>query len=110
MRPGADGQGRSKLRLAHGPRDFRRLDHGHFVTTQRTDVFVAQPRGAVGTICVRLRPEAAAPVLDERLQYFLDAQIGLDDLFGAGRVSLLQMCDWPARFCQSMRDCRRHEL
>jgi hypothetical protein len=36
------------------------------------------------------RPEAAACLLGERMQYFLDTRIGLDDLFGSSRVSLLE--------------------
>ena len=50
---------------------------------------VSLPRGPLGTVAVRLRPEAAACLLGERMQYFLDARIGLDDLFGTSRVSLL---------------------
>jgi len=44
----------------------------------------------LGTICVHLTPEGAATLLGERLRYLLDATIGLDDLFGAGQVSLLE--------------------
>jgi AraC-like DNA-binding protein len=40
-------------------------------------------------IGVRLRPEAATALLGERMRYFLDTPIGLDDLFGTSRVSLL---------------------
>lgn len=62
----------------------------HFVTGHQTGVIVAQPTGAVGTLGVNLRPEAAARLLGDRLQCFLDTAVGLDDIFGAGKVSLLE--------------------
>jgi hypothetical protein len=37
----------------------------------------------------KLRPEAAASVLGEHMQCFLDTRIGLDDLFGTSRIALL---------------------
>jgi AraC-like DNA-binding protein len=74
-----------------GSRGFSRRDYRrHFVAGRPAGVVVARPRGPLGTICVHLRPEAAAGLLGERLRCFLDAAIGLDDLFGAGRVSLLE--------------------
>jgi AraC-like DNA-binding protein len=66
--------------------DYRR----HFVSRRMAGVLVARPRGSLGTICVHLKPEAAASLLGERLECFLDATIGLDDLFGAGQVSLFE--------------------
>jgi AraC-like DNA-binding protein len=74
-----------------GSRSFSRPDHRrHYVSRRLAGVLVARPRGPLGTICVHLKPEAAASLLGERLQCFLDATIGLDDLFGAGQVSLLE--------------------
>jgi len=64
-------------------------EYHHFASTFHTGIVVSRPRGSLGIISVRLKPEAAASLLGERMQYFLDARIGLDDLFGAGRVSLL---------------------
>jgi AraC-like DNA-binding protein len=65
-------------------------DYRHFATKFQTGVVVARPRGPKGTICVSLRPEAAASLLGERMQCFLDAEISLDTVFGASQVSLLE--------------------
>jgi AraC-like DNA-binding protein len=73
-----------------GSRNFGMRDYRHLVTKHQTGVVVARPRGALGLILVSLRPEAAASLLGERMQCFLDATIGLDDLFGADHVSLLE--------------------
>jgi AraC-like DNA-binding protein len=64
-------------------------DYPHYATMHQTGVGVARARGALGTICVKLRPEAAASVLGERMQCFLDTRIGLDDLSGTSRIALL---------------------
>ena len=72
-----------------GSRGFSQPEYHHFATMYQTGVVVSRPRGPVGVIGIRLRPETAASLLGERMQYFLDARIGLDDLFGTRRVSLL---------------------
>jgi AraC-like DNA-binding protein len=73
-----------------GSRDFRKSDRRHFVTKFQTGVAMVQPRGPLGAIFVKLKPEAATSLLGERMQYFLDAEVGLDALFGASQVSLLE--------------------
>jgi AraC-like DNA-binding protein len=73
-----------------GSRSFGPADYRHVVIQNQTGVCVTRPRGAFGMISVTLRPEAAANLLGERMQCFLDAPIGLDALFGAGQVSLLE--------------------
>jgi len=73
---GSDGRSRSDCR--------------HFVTTLRTGVVMARPRGPLGTMCINLRPEAAASLLGDRMQCFLDAEIGLDAIFGASQIALLE--------------------
>ena len=65
-------------------------EHRHYATMHQTGIVVSRPRGPLGIIGVRLRPEAAACLLGERMEYFLDTRVGLDDLFGASRVSLLE--------------------
>jgi AraC-like DNA-binding protein len=69
---------------------FSQPEHRHFATVHQTGILVARPRGPLGVFVVRLRPEAAACLLGERMQYFLDTRIGLDNLFGNIRVSLLE--------------------
>jgi AraC-like DNA-binding protein len=78
------------LTWSFGSHDFRYQSRRHFATKLRAGLTVMQPRAPVGAICVRLRPEAAAQFLGEPIRYFLDAQISLDDLFGAGQVGLLE--------------------
>jgi AraC-like DNA-binding protein len=73
-----------------GPCGFRQPDRRHCATKLHSGLVIVRPRGALGTISVRLRAEAAASLLGERMQDFLDAQVGLDDLFHAGRVSRLE--------------------
>jgi AraC-like DNA-binding protein len=73
-----------------GSRSFCRPDCRHFVTKLQSGVVIAQPRGPVGLIGIRLSSGAAAHLLGEHMRYFLDAQIGLDELFGAGQISLLE--------------------
>jgi AraC-like DNA-binding protein len=73
-----------------GSRSYTQTDYRHFATKPQTGVVVSRPCGPLGTIAVRLRPEAAACLLGERMECFLDAQIGLDGLFGTSPVSLLE--------------------
>ena len=73
-----------------GSRGCRLPGCRHFATKYQTGVVVARSCGPVGVIGVRLRPETAASLLGEHMQCFLDARVGLDDLFGTSRVSLLE--------------------
>jgi AraC-like DNA-binding protein len=73
-----------------GPRVYRQSEQRHFATVLQTGVATVQPRGPLGMIVVRLKAEGTTGLVGERLRYFLGAKIGLDDLFGASRVSLLE--------------------
>jgi AraC-like DNA-binding protein len=73
-----------------GTRGFKQPDYRSFATKLQTGVVMARPRGPLGMIGVRLRPQGAACVLGEPMQHLLDAQIELSDLFGVGQVSLLE--------------------
>jgi len=79
----------SSLTRQFGSRGCTEPDYHHFASTFHTGVVVSRPHGPLGLLAVRLRPEAAASLLGEHMQYFIDARIGLDDLFGTRRVSLL---------------------
>jgi len=79
----------STLTRQFGSRGCNEPDYHHFASTFHTGVVVQRPRGPLGFIAVRLRLGAAVSVLGERMQYFLDARIGLDDIFGSSRVSRL---------------------
>jgi AraC-like DNA-binding protein len=73
-----------------GARGFRQPDRRNCATKLHSGLVIVRPGGALGTVSVRLRAEVAANLLGERMQSFLDAQIGLDDLFPASQVSLLE--------------------
>jgi AraC-like DNA-binding protein len=80
----------STLTRQFGSRGFSQRDCRHVVTKFQTGVVVGRSRGPLGLICVCLRPEGAAGLLGEHMQGFLDAEIGLDAVFGATAVSLLE--------------------
>ena len=73
-----------------GSRGCSEPNYHHFASTFHTGIVVSRPRGPLGIISVRLRPEAAACFLGEHMQCFLDTRIGLDNLFGSSGVSLLE--------------------
>jgi len=69
---------------------YREAEHRHFASMLQTGVATVLPRGPLGMIAVRLKPEVATRLVDARPRYFLDNVIGLEDVFGASRVSLLE--------------------
>jgi len=73
-----------------GSRVYRRSEHRHFAAILQTGVITSLPRGPLGIIGVRLKPESTTRLVRERQRYFLGTAIGLDDLFGASGVSLLE--------------------
>jgi hypothetical protein len=75
-----------------GSRVYRRSEHRHFAAMLQAGVVTSLPRGPLGMIGVRLKPESTTRLVGERQRHFLGTAIGLDDLFGAGRVSLLEVC------------------
>jgi AraC-like DNA-binding protein len=76
--------------LQFGSHGFRHPQDRHFATKLQSGAIIAQPRGPLGTIVVRFRPEAAVRLLGEPLRHLLDAQIRLDDLFGGSRAAVLE--------------------
>jgi len=73
-----------------GPQSFRHPDRRTCATKLDSGLVVVQPGGALGAIVIRLRAEAAANLLGERMLDFLDVQIGLEELFSASQVSRLE--------------------
>jgi AraC-like DNA-binding protein len=73
-----------------GLRVYRQSEERHFATVLQTGVATLVPRGPLGMIVVRLNAEGTTRLVGERLRYFLGDKIGLDDLFGARQVSLLE--------------------
>lgn len=73
-----------------GSRLSRQNERRNFATMLQNGVVNSVPCGPLGMIVVRLKPEAATRFAGDRLRYFLNAGVGLDDLVGASQVSLLE--------------------
>jgi AraC-like DNA-binding protein len=78
------------LTRSFGPQAFRHPDRRNCATRLHRGLVIVQPGGALGVIVIRLRAETAASLLGERMLDVLDAQIGLDELFPASRLSRLE--------------------
>ena len=73
-----------------GSSGYRHRRYGHVATTVGTGVVTLRPSGPLGVLFIRLKPEAAARLMGERMQGFVNEKIDLSDLFKAGDVSLLE--------------------
>jgi AraC-like DNA-binding protein len=69
---------------------YKHRQYGHVVTAHRTGVVTIRPSGPLGVLLVSLKPEAAARLLGDRMQEFINEKIDLCNLFNAGEVSLLE--------------------
>jgi AraC-like DNA-binding protein len=73
-----------------GSSGYRHPRYVHVATVVRTGVAIIRPDGPLGVVIVRLKPEAAARLMGERMQDFLNEKIALGDLFKADELSLLE--------------------
>jgi AraC-like DNA-binding protein len=101
-----------------GSSGYRHRRYEHVATTVGTGVVTLRPSGPLGVLFIRLKPEAAARLMGERMQDFVNEKIDLSDLFKAGDVSLLEEMlmeapDSAARFARiesfllrNLRECR----
>jgi AraC-like DNA-binding protein len=76
-------------------RQFGNVEHSiapyrHIATRHLTGVLTVRFDGPIGAIVVRLKPEAAARLIGERMQDFADAKVDLGSVFGAAGISLLE--------------------
>lgn len=76
-------------------RQFGKVEHSiapyrHVATRHQTGVLTVRFDGPIGAIIVRLKPEAAARLIGERMQDFADAKVDLGSVFGAAGISLLE--------------------
>jgi len=69
-----------------GASGYRHRRYGHVATTVGTGVVTVRPSGPLGVLFIRLKPEAAARLMGERMQDFVNEKIDLDHLFKAGDV------------------------
>ncbi|WP_454619007.1 helix-turn-helix domain-containing protein [Bradyrhizobium cenepequi] len=70
--------------------DNRHGNYRNVVTKVATGVCTIRPSGPLGAILARLKPEAAAHLLGERLDCFADSKIDLGDVFDAHEIRLLE--------------------
>jgi AraC-like DNA-binding protein len=101
-----------------GASGYQHRRYGHVATTVGTGVVTVRPSGPLGVLFIRLKPEAAARLMGERMQDFVNEKIDLGHLFKAGDVSLLEEMlmeapDRAARFARiesflvrNLRECR----
>lgn len=76
-------------------RQFGKIEHSiapyrHVATRHQTGVLTVRFDGALGAIIVRLKPEAAARLIGERMHDFADVKVDLGSVFGAAGISLLE--------------------
>jgi hypothetical protein len=69
---------------------YRHRRYGLVATTVGTGVVTLRPNGPVGVLIIRLKPEAAARRMGERMQDFVSEKIELGHLFKAGDLLLLE--------------------
>jgi len=101
-----------------GSSGYRHRRYEHVATTVGTGVVTLRPSGPLGVLFIRLKPEAAARLMGERMQDFVNEKIDLGHLFKAGELSLLEEMlmeapDSSARFARiesfllrNLRACR----
>lgn len=70
--------------------DFRHGNYRNVITQVETGVSTVRPSGPLGAIIARLKPEAAAHFLGERLHCFADSKIDLGGVFDAHEIELLE--------------------
>jgi AraC-like DNA-binding protein len=73
-----------------GTSGYRQQRYCHVATMVRTGVATLRPSGPLGILTIRLKPEAAARLMGERMQAFADEKIELGNLIRAGDLSLLE--------------------
>jgi AraC-like DNA-binding protein len=73
-----------------GSNEYRHPRYVHIATVVRTGVAIIRPNGPLGAIIIRVKPEAAARLMGDHMQDFLDEKIDLRDLFKSREVSLLE--------------------
>jgi AraC-like DNA-binding protein len=85
-------QYRVPMRTDHhfGSNGYRHQQYCHVATMVRTGVVTLRPSGPLGVLIVHLKPEAAARLMGERMQDFVDEKIELGSLFKASDLSLLE--------------------
>jgi AraC-like DNA-binding protein len=100
-----------------GSGSYRHRQYGHVATTVGTGVVTVRPSGPLGVLIIRLKPEAAARLMGERMQDFVNEKVDLGHLFNPVDLSLLEEMlmeapDSVARFARIesflLQNLRRH--
>lgn len=101
-----------------GSSDYQHPKYGHVATAIGKGVVTIRPSGPLGFVVVGIKPEAAARLLGDQMQDFVNEKIDLGQLFKASELSLLEEMlmespDSATRFARieefllrNLRECR----
>src|ERR1700716_2513946 len=73
-----------------GGNTYDHKNYGHVLTQTQSGTFAIRPRGPLGVITVRLKPEAASRLARAPMQELMNVKIGLRNLFKDHDVALLE--------------------
>jgi AraC-like DNA-binding protein len=62
----------------------------HMAVKMQTGIITVRPVGPIGTLIIRLRPEAAERIITGPMRDFVDNKVRLEDLFGASEISRVE--------------------
>jgi hypothetical protein len=65
-------------------------NYGHVLTQTQSGTFAVRPRGPLGVITVRLKPEGAARLARASMRELMNVKIGLGNIFRNHDISLLE--------------------
>jgi AraC-like DNA-binding protein len=73
-----------------GGDSYDHKDYGHVLTQTQSGTFAIRPRGPLGVITVRLKPEGASRLARASMQELMNVKIGLRNIFRDHDIALLE--------------------
>ncbi len=73
-----------------GADSYDHKNYGHVLTQTQSGTFAIRPRGPLGVITVRLKPEAASRLARASMHELLNVKIGLRNIFKDNDIALLE--------------------
>jgi AraC-like DNA-binding protein len=73
-----------------GGDSYDHKDYGHVLTQTQSGTFAIRPRGPLGVITVRLKPEGAARLARASMHELMNVKIGLRNIFRDHDIALLE--------------------
>ena len=73
-----------------GVDSYDHKNYGHVLTQTQSGTFAIRPRGPLGVITVRLKPEAASRLARASMHELLNVKIGLRNIFKDNDIALLE--------------------